>query len=149
MARVKVIIHFDGGCRMKRNIAAGAAVIFDENGKELATEAKVLRDATTNVAEYTGLIIGLIRARQIDARQVKVLGDSELVVRQVNGVYRCTKPHLAALRDYVLLLMQCFEACEIIEFPKAGPKNKRRYGNDRADQLANEAMDAALAISST
>lgn len=139
----KLTVQFDGGCRTSHGIAAGAAVVLDEEGNELGTDAHLLRQTTTPVAEYTGLIVGLQLAERLGATHVLALGDAELIVRHVNGVYQCHKPHLRSMLDLVHLLMARFEECEVREFPKAGPKHKRRFGNARADQLANECMDAA------
>lgn len=131
---------------MKRGIAAGAAVLFDEHGHELVTEAKLLRGVTTPIAEYTALHLALQiaaawagpSARETD---LLILGDAELIVRQVDGRYRCEKSHLLVMRDMAHLLMRSFASCEVREFPKAGPDNKRRYGNARADELAGHCLN--------
>lgn len=146
---MQVTVHFDGGCRTKAGLAAGAAVVYDEVGSELMTRSHVLRETTTPVAEYTGLILGLTMARELRAKDVTAMGDAELIVRQVNGVYKCLKPHLIPLLAYVHTLQGMFESCVIVEFPKAGPQMKRRHGNARADELANAAMDAALTSSTS
>lgn len=146
---MKFTVHFDGGCRLSKGIAAGAAVIFDEHGNELGTQTQLLRGVTTPIAEYTGLHIGLQLAARTaglwtPVSHVTVWGDAELIVRQVDGRYQCRKPALKAMLDMAHLLMQPFASCQVKEFPKAGPHRKRRWGNERADQLAGECMDAAL-----
>lgn len=138
---MKVLVHFDGGCRTSMGIAAGAAVVYDEAGNELKHAAKVLHRTTTPVAEYTGLILGLRMASELGAREVECMGDAELIVRQVDGRYNCTKQHLMLLRNEVWRLGGLFDKAIIREFPKGGPQNKRRHGNVRADALAGEAMD--------
>lgn len=138
-----ITIHFDGGARPKIGVYAGAAVAYDDDGVELATRAQLMRDVTVPIAEYTGLILGLNLARELEATHVDVLGDAELIVRQVDGRYACRNARLRPLLAMVKLLMEPFEECRVREFPKAGPKMKRRWGNERADQLANECMDGA------
>jgi ribonuclease HI len=138
---VKVVVHFDGGCRTSTGCAAGGAVVFDESGKELAARGRFIGRATTPEAEYAGLILGLETALELGATEVDILGDAELIVRHVDGRYRCRKEHLIPLLHKVWLLGGRFEKRKIREFPKAGPKMKRRFMNERADELANMAMD--------
>jgi ribonuclease HI len=69
------------------------------------------------------------------------MGDSELVVRQVNGVYRVRDPTLVVYHHQVKSLYPLFEDVEVEVFPKAGPRKKRRYGNVAADALATETMN--------
>lgn len=127
---------------MKNGIAAGAAVAYDEEGNEIASAGKFLRNVTTPIAEYTALTVGLGLARTLGATHVYAFGDAELIVRQVDGRYRCKDQRLAAMRDMVHLLAHDFEECKIMELPKAGPKNKRRHLNQRADELAAKCRDA-------
>lgn len=138
---MRVIIHFDGGCRISVGRAAGGAVVYDEAGNELAARARYVPGKTTPEAEYTGLILGMETALELGATDVDILGDAELIVRHVNGVYQCRRPHLRVLLHRVWELGGKFEKRRIREFPKAGPKNKRRHMNVRADELANDCMD--------
>jgi len=87
-------IYFDGGCYLSNpGAAAGAAVLIPPTGERIIA-SKFLESATNNVAEYTGLIAGLEKALELDFRQVHVFGDSQLVVNQVNGIYRVNHSHL-------------------------------------------------------
>lgn len=139
---MKVVCHFDGGVRQKGTIGAGAAVVYDETGTELAARAHYMTGkVTSNVAEYMGLILALATAIELGASDVDVLGDSELVVRQVNGAYACRAPTLQTLLILVQSWRILFDTCDVREFPRGGPRNKRRWGNDRADGLANQCMD--------
>lgn len=143
---VKMVIHFDGGCRASKKLAAGGAVVYDVKGNELAARARFVPGRTTPEAEYTGLILGLETALELGATEVSVWGDAELIVRHVDGRYACRKEHLRVLLHKVWELGGQFERNTINEFPKAGPKNKRRHMNERADELANLAMDAQADI---
>lgn len=140
---MKLTAHFDGGCRAKQNLAASAAVLYDEHGHELATRSHLMRDTTTPVAEYMGLILALELAKEHGGTDVTILGDAELIVRHVDGRYRCRQPHLQPLLALVRTHMSHIPSVVVREFPKAGPQKKRRFGNERADQLCNECMDAA------
>lgn len=144
---MKLVAHWDGGCSIAKGIAAGAAVLYDETGSELATRAIFLTRVTTPIAEYTALHTALrlaaeyagARADQVD---LLALGDAELIVRHVDGRYACRQPHLQPMLKLAHMLMQPFGRCEVREFPKAGPQMKRRYGNERADELAGACMQA-------
>lgn len=147
---LRFVCFFDGACSMKRGLAAGAAVLYDDAGTELAVDSHLLRDCTTPVAEYVGMHLALRLAAahagaDVASAHLTVLGDAELVVRQVDGRYRALDPRLAAMRDLAHLLMRPFASAVVRELPKAGPKNKRRFGNQRADELAGQCVAAAVA----
>lgn len=147
---MKLVAHFDGGNSQKYGIGAGAAVLYDEQGNELLVDAQLLTRVTTPIAEYTGLHLAIKLARTyagvyIAETHVVILGDAELIVRQINGIYRTTKASMEAMCKYAHLLMDPFASCEVREFPKAGPEHKRRFGNVRADELVRECMLAARA----
>lgn len=144
----KITILFDGGCSMKKGIAAGAAVAYDEVGTELAYRAKFLTAVTTPIAEYTALITGLQLARSLGATEVVALGDAELIIRHVDRRYRCRDATLQVLLASVDAHMAVFQRCDVRELPKAGPKNKRRFGNVRADAIAGDCMQAGFDLSS-
>lgn len=151
---MKLVIQFDGGCSTQKGIAAGAAVLIDEEGAELAWGARFLQGVTTPMAEYTGLHVGLELAAayagsQASQASILALGDSELVIRQINRTYRCRLVHLQLMLNFTDVLMRPFAAVEVREFPKAGPKNKRRFGNARADHIAGVCMDLGRDIHSS
>jgi len=96
VANETIEIYFDGGTYISNpGAAAGAAVLYlpDPIG-ETVTVSKFLPKATNNEAEYTGLIAGLEKALELEHKSVVVFGDSDLVVKQVNGLYRVKQPHL-------------------------------------------------------
>lgn len=146
---LKVTIFFDGGTRISHGHAAGGAVVYGAGQVELAAVAKYLpHETTNNVAEYTGLLVGLEAAFILGATDVTVYGDSELVVRQVRGDYEARKSHLRVLRDEAWDLGGRFQSVEIKETPRGGKNNKRRNNNERADELCNISMDIKANISS-
>lgn len=140
-----ITVMFDGGCSMANRVAAGAAVAYSEEGVEVGRRSKFLQGSerlriTTPIAEYTALVVGLQLALALGARDVKALGDAELVVRQVDGRYRCKSPILRIYLALVRSMMLSFDSCYVMELPKAGPHNKRRWGNVEADALASKTM---------
>jgi ribonuclease HI len=88
------------------------------------------------VAEYTGLILGLKRAKAMGLRELEVLADSELMVRQLNGEYQVKADHLRPLHDEAAALIQGFEQIEIRHIP--------REENTAADEMSNRAIDLRL-----
>jgi ribonuclease HI len=85
---VKVVVHVDGGARGNPGPAAAGAVVATLEGEVLDEASALLGDATNNVAEYRGLLLGLERARALGATEVEVVNDSELIARQVAGDYK-------------------------------------------------------------
>jgi len=133
-----VIAYTDGGARGNPGPAGAGAVIYDEEQKqELATISEFLGHATNNTAEYTAVLMVLQRAKELGATSVHVRLDSELVQRQMLGIYRVKQPHLQTLFVQIHNLVQGFE--------KVSFEHVRREKNVRADELANQAMDRGQA----
>jgi ribonuclease HI len=132
---VKVVIHVDGGSRGNPGPAAGAAVISSPDGERLAAVSELLGVATNNVAEYRGLLLGLERAHALGATEVEVVNDSELVAKQLNGIYKVKHPDMRPLHAQALAAMRGFERWSIRSVPRAH--------NAQADALVNAALDAA------
>jgi len=132
MAINKVIIHSDGASRHNPGPAAIGATIKDEDGKQLATISQCIGRATNNQAEYRALIAGLEKAVSLSARQVELVMDSELVVKQVSGRYRVKCQGLKPLYERVQQLLSRFEGYRIRHVP--------RERNREADRLANQAL---------
>lgn len=132
---MRLVVHVDGGSRGNPGPAAAAAVVSTPDGEVLAEASEVLGVATNNVAEYRGLLLGLRRARELGATEVDVVNDSELVARQVNGVYKVKHADMRPL----------FEAAtrELAEFERWTVRNVPRAQNAAADALVNQALDAA------
>jgi ribonuclease HI len=134
---MKVIVHVDGGARGNPGPAAAACVISSPDGELLGDHAELLGRASNNVAEYRALLLGLARARDLGASEVEVVGDSELIAKQVQGIYKVKH---AAMRPLYLEAMEAlrgFERWSIRTVPRAQ--------NADADGLVNAALDQAAA----
>jgi ribonuclease HI len=132
---VKVVVHVDGGSRGNPGPAAGAAVISTPAGELLEEATTLLGVVTNNVAEYRGLLLGLERAHELGATEVEVLNDSELVAKQLNGLYKVKHPDMRPLHAQALQALRRFERWSIRSVP--------REQNAQADALVNAALDAA------
>jgi ribonuclease HI len=116
--------------------AGAGAVIVSAEGHIVAKVGKYLGETTNNVAEYTGLILGLKRAKAMGLRELDVLADSELVVKQLNGEYAVKADHLKPLYDEAKLLLKGFDQIEVRYIP--------REENEAADEMSNRAIDLRL-----
>jgi ribonuclease HI len=132
---VKVVVHVDGGARGNPGPAAGAAVLTTPEGELLDEASTLLGVASNNVAEYRGLLLGLERAHALGATEVSVVNDSELVSKQLTGVYKVKHPDMRPLHAQALAALRGFERWSIRSVPRAQ--------NARADALVNAALDAA------
>ncbi|MGN6369354.1 MAG: reverse transcriptase-like protein [Phycisphaerae bacterium] len=128
-----VTVHFDGGSRGNPGPAGIGVVVLDEKKRPLYELAEFLGNRTSNFAEYTALVRGLTAAKALKASRVEVKADSELVVRQINGVYKVKSPDLLPLYRQAMGL--------IGELGNVRVTHVYREGNARADELANLAMD--------
>ena len=126
-------LEFDGGSRGNPGPAGIGVVIRAADGTPLLTLGRYIGKATNNVAEYTALITAIEQARRLGARRIKIRGDSELVVRQMTGVYRVKHPDLIPLHRKAKDLMAEFDAATI--------EHNYREKNELADRLGNLAMD--------
>lgn len=131
-----IVAHIDGGSRGNPGPAAYAVVVSSQDGTQLASFSRYLGLATNNVAEYEGLLAALEYALEHNHRRLKIITDSELLARQIDGQYRVRHPNLRVLHDRAQKLIAQIEAFRI--------ESVRREHNREADRLANEAMDAAL-----
>jgi ribonuclease HI len=129
-----LVVHVDGGARGNPGPAAIAAVVSTPTGEVLEERGEVIGSATNNVAEYRALLLGLERARELRAPEVEIVGDSELVVRQVRGEYKVKDEALKALYAKVVKALS--------EFEKWSIRHVRREENEAADALVNAALDA-------
>jgi ribonuclease HI len=133
-------VYSDGGARGNPGPAAGAAVVYEDvngqPGEVVGTAFKTFAHATNNVAEYTGIIVGLQKAHALGFTHVSCRMDSELAVKQLNGQYKVKNPDLGKLFLEVHNLK--------MTFTKVTFTHIRRAQNAAADALVNEAIDGIL-----
>ena len=132
---MKARLSTDGGARGNPGPAAFAYVLEAENGTVLDARGEAIGVATNNVAEYRALVEGLARAVELGVRELEVVSDSELLVRQMKGEYRVKNEALRALSLEAAALAR--------ELERVTYRAVRREGNELADRLVNEALDAA------
>ena len=132
---MKLVVHVDGGSRGNPGPAAAGAVLSTPDGEVVERASEYLGYATNNVAEYGGLLLGLRRAAELGADEVEVVNDSELVAKQVNGVYKVKHPDMKPLHAQALAALREFAGWKVRSVPRAQNKD--------ADALVNEALDAA------
>jgi ribonuclease HI len=133
---MKAIVHVDGGARGNPGPAAAACVISSPEGELLGEHSQFLGVATNNVAEYRALLLGLERARELGASEVEVVGDSELIAKQVGGIYKVKHPAMRPLYSEAMAALRGFDRWSIRTVPRAQ--------NAQADALVNAALDRAL-----
>jgi len=132
-----VIVHIDGASRGNPGPAAYGVVMESADGSRLAEFSGYLGKTTNNVAEYQGLLAALDHALSKHYLRVKVQTDSELLARQIEGVYKVKNPGLRPLHAAAGQLIRRFDSFSIEHVP--------RELNREADRLANQALDAAAA----
>jgi ribonuclease HI len=131
---VRLLIHTDGAARGNPGPAGAGAILRDaETGETVAAIAEGLGRATNNVAEWTAVRLALEEARRLGADRVDLRMDSELVARQINGIYRVKHPDLKPIHAAVMQLLAGFEAYTVGHVP--------RELNKDADRLSNIAID--------
>jgi ribonuclease HI len=131
---VKARLSTDGGARGNPGPAAFGYVLESDDGHVLAAHGEAIGRATNNVAEYTGLVAGMAKAAELGVRELEVVSDSELLVKQMRGDYRVKNAALKALWEEATMLER--------RFAKVRYTAVRRTHNELADQLVNEALDA-------
>lgn len=131
-----LVAHSDGGARGNPGPAGYGVVIKDESGKKVAALSEYLGHQTNNFAEYQGLIAALEYALQHGPKALKVISDSELLVRQIKGIYKVKNPTLQDLHGRAKELIGQLQWFSI--------GHALREHNQEADRLANEAMDKGM-----
>ena len=131
-----LIFYIDGGSRGNPGPAGYGVAIQDGTGKPVDTLSRSIGTATNNVAEYNALLAALNYAIEKNAQRIQIYCDSELVVRQMQGRYRVQSPDLLPLYRQARSIADGLERFTITHVP--------REKNRLADELANQAMDAAM-----
>lgn len=132
---MELTIFTDGASRNNPG-EAGVGVVIKRNGEPIDTIAKYIGITTNNVAEYSAAILGLERALELGAARVRLFADSELLIRQIAGVYKVKNEGLKPLHSRIKELMARIGMVEVCHIP--------REQNRDADALANKAIDERL-----
>jgi probable phosphoglycerate mutase len=128
--------HCDGGSRGNPGPSGYGAVVEDAQGRTVARLNEFLGIQTNNYAEYSGLLAVLRWALEHGAKRLRVVSDSELMVKQMQGKYKVASPVLRPLYEEARKMARRIENFEI--------RHTLRGGNKEADALANEAMDKGM-----
>ena len=131
-----LIAYSDGGARGNPGPAGYGVVIKDETGKKIAELSQYLGHQTNNFAEYQGLIAALEYAIEHEYKALKLISDSELLVRQIKGIYKVKNSVLRDLHARAKELIAKLEWFSI--------EHVLRGKNSEADHLANDAMDKGM-----
>jgi probable phosphoglycerate mutase len=134
---VKAKLFADGGSRGNPGPAAGGAVLLAEDGTVLREIGEYVGVATNNVAEWRGLLAGLEAALELGVEELAIRLDSELVVRQLTGVYRVKHPDLIPLAARARKLLARLRSVDIAHV--------RRKENAAADAVVNRVLDEKAA----
>jgi ribonuclease HI len=129
----KLRVNVDGGARGNPGPAAIGVVVRDGGGEVLEERGERIGRATNNVAEYRALLLGIELAADHGASELELIGDSELVVRQVEGRYKVKDSTMKELHSEVKRALAPFESWSI--------RHVRRADNADADRLVNAALD--------
>ncbi len=129
----RVTVNVDGGARGNPGPAAIGVVLRNGDGSVLEEVGERIGEATNNVAEYRALLRGIELAAAHGAGELELVGDSELVVRQVEGRYKVKNAGMKELYEEVKRALRGFDSWSI--------RHVRRAENADADRLVNEALD--------
>jgi ribonuclease HI len=132
----RLTINVDGGARGNPGPAAIGVVVRDSDGEVREEVGETIGEATNNVAEYKALLRGIELAAAHGGSEIELIGDSELVVRQVEGRYKVKNAGIKPLHAEVKRALQGFDSWSI--------RHVRRAENADADRLVNEALDGVL-----
>lgn len=130
----RLTVNVDGGARGNPGPAAIGVIVRDASGEVLEERGERIGKATNNVAEYKALLLGIELATALGARELDLVGDSELVVRQVEGRYKVKDATLRELHAEVERALAGLDGWSI--------RHVRREHNAEADRLVNAVLDA-------
>ncbi len=132
-----VNLYVDGASKGNPGMAGAGVWMTNQEGRKLLGMSRYLGHQTNNEAEYWALLIGLREARRWGGGTISIFTDSELISRQIKGIYRVKDPGLKGLHREVLENLKAFSSFEIESIP--------RGENREADRLANEAIQRKIA----
>lgn len=129
-------VYSDGAARGNPGLAGAGAVLIDPSGHIVDRLGKFLGTQTNNFAEYSGLLLGLKRAKELRVSEVEVFADSQIMIRQLGGRYRVHSATLRPLYEEALELINDFERVKLVHVP--------RNMNRAADEMSNRAIDERM-----
>jgi len=132
-----LVIYIDGASKGNPGEAGAGVWMADRAGRKVFEMSRYLGRKTNNEAEYCALLLGLQEARRLGGRSIQIYTDSELVERQVKGLYRVKNLNLKALHASVIQQLKTFSSYAIESVP--------REENREADRLANRAIQRGIA----
>lgn len=130
-----MFLYTDGGSRGNPGPAGIGVVILDSARKRIKDLYRYIGETTNNIAEYNALIHGLEEAAKLNADEVVINMDSELIAKQLNGEYRVKDSDIKPLFEKALGILKTFKAFEI--------NHIERSKNKEADKLVNKAINLA------
>ena len=131
----KLTVNVDGGARGNPGPAAIGVVVRNDDGAVVEQVGETIGTATNNVAEYRALLRGIELAAAHGADEVELIGDSELIVRQIEGRYKVKHADMKELHAKAKKMLAGFDSWSI--------RHVKRAQNADADRLVNEALDRA------
>jgi ribonuclease HI len=134
---LQLILYIDGASRGNPGNAGAGVWITNREGKEIVRMSRYLGHKTNNEAEYWALLLGLREAKRLGGNSIRIFTDSELIERQVKGLYRVKDLNLKTLHRTVIRNLKEFSSFEIESIP--------REQNREADLLANQAIQKRIA----
>lgn len=133
----RLVLYIDGASRGNPGRAAAGIWITNEGGKKISEVSRYLGHKTNNEAEYWALLLGLREAKRLGGDILQIFTDSELVERQIKGIYRVKDLNLKILHTWVMEDLKTFSSFKIESIP--------REENKEADRLANRAIQRKIA----
>ncbi len=130
-----IFVYTDGAARGNPGPAAIGYAIFDPEGNCIEEDGKYIGPHTNNEAEYEAVLMALGAAERLTRRVVKFHSDSELMVHQVNGVYKVKKDHLREYVDRIHKAVEAFETFRLVYVPRENPNIQK------VDDLVNRVLD--------
>jgi ribonuclease HI len=133
----RLVLYIDGASRGNPGRAAAGIWMTNGEGKKISEMSRYLGHKTNNEAEYWALLLGLKEAKRLGGDILQIFTDSELVERQIKGIYRVKDLNLKVLHKTVMEDLKTFLSFEIESIP--------REENKEADRLANQAIQRRIA----
>lgn len=130
---MNAILKTDGGSRGNPGEGASGAILFDKDGIVIDLDGLYLQNTTNNNAEYQALVIGLKLAKKNKVETLECFLDSELIVKQMNGIYKISDANIKQIKKTIDTLLPIFKKVSFTHIP--------REQNKLADKIVNLILD--------